>query len=107
MKAIHEKIGANAQQMVLKKFGKPVIDAVHIIETKHDEKVSYSDQLPVEFKNYRTVKTADELRREKQKEVKDKFLEEIETYKAIRFDALIKFTNWFWLTGSVEPVRIM
>lgn len=88
MKAIMEKLEGKAKEKVLVDFGKPVMDAVHMIETSHADKITNPDELPSEFLEYGKVKNAADLQREKQEEVEAKFQEELEEYEMLRFDSL-------------------
>ncbi|WLD26699.1 hypothetical protein CDIFMA2_05670 [Clostridioides difficile] len=106
MKAIMQRLEGKAKEKVLTSFGKSVIDAIHMLEEFYSDKVSNPDNLPSEFLEYGTVKSAEQLQQEKQKEAEEKFSEELDAYEEMRVDALIKFANWFWLTGKYEPVKI-
>lgn len=77
-----------------------------MFEESYSNKVSNPDNLPSEFLEYGTVKSAEQLQQEKQKEAEEKFSEELDAYEEMRVDALIKCVNWFWLTGKYEPVKI-
>ena len=68
--------------------------------------ISDPEKTPDEFLEYGTVKTADELKREQYEEAEQRFYEELEANEAMRLDTLVKFANWFWLTGEYAPVKI-
>lgn len=106
MKAIMQRLEGKAKEKVLTSFGKSVIYAIHMFEESYSNKVSNPDNLPSEFLEYGTVKSAEQLQQEKQKEAEEKFSEELDAYEEMRVDALIKCVNWFWLTGKYEPVKI-
>lgn len=80
---VMQKLDGAAKQKALLEFGQPVVDAVHMLEEKHNDKISDPDQIPPELMPVRV-------------DVKERFLEEYEAEAEKRFDTLIEFAHWFW-----------
>lgn len=113
MKNVMERLGGEAKAIAVGTMTQPVVDAVHYIEDKHDNKITNPAEMPDEFKHYgesipleerkaKYEKYLDELHKEYENYIKNKELE----YESKRLPFESKFYSFDWWLEKVKHINL-